>query len=62
MEKQCNLLEKRFMTSFVHGMFQSLQAGQYIYRGDIEMALRLCKDTKVSIDTTEFNQVAIPNF
>lgn len=59
LENHCRALEVGFAKSYVHGLFESLQAGNYIHKYDVQEAVRLCKETKIEVKLSEFIQVRL---
>jgi len=57
LENHCRALEVAFAKSYVHGLFDSLQAGDYIHKNDVQEAIRLCRETKIEINLSSFIQV-----
>ena len=53
----CSALEVAFVKSYVHGLFESLQTGHYVHKTDVQEAIRLCRETRIEIDWSEYIQV-----
>ncbi len=57
LRNHCSTLEVAFAKSYVHGLFESLQTGHYVHRSDVQEAIRLCRETKIEVDLSEYIQV-----